>query len=91
MDYAEFAGPNGQLAEEIGTAGSYSPGTRTSIYYDELPPGFYRMVVNLAQNNGATTAYHDVTNFEILPRPGHGPKPCPPGKIPSAKAASGLR
>lgn len=91
MDYAEFAGPNGILAEEIGTAGSYSPGTRTSIYYSELPPGFYRMVVNLAQNNGATTAYHDVTNFEILPRPGHGPKPCPPGKIPSAGAAAGLR
>lgn len=90
-DYPEFAGPNGILAEQAGTAGSYSPGTRTSIYYHELPPGFYRMVVNLAQNNGATTPYHDVTNFEILPRPGHGPKPCPEGKVPSAEAASGLR
>ena len=25
-------------------------------------------------NNGATTPYHAVTNFQILPRPGHGPE-----------------
>jgi hypothetical protein len=36
------------------------------------------------------TQFHDVTNFQILPRPGHGPKPCPPGKVPSAKAAARL-
>lgn len=91
MDYAEFAGPNGVLAEAIGTAGSYSPGTRAEIYYHELPPGFYRMIVALAQNNGATTQFHAVTNFQILPKPGHGPKPCAKGKVPSAKAAAQLR
>ncbi|MEZ5077865.1 MAG: hypothetical protein R2725_10510 [Solirubrobacterales bacterium] len=91
MDYPKFAGPNGRLAEQIGTAGSYSPGTRTSIYYHELPAGFYRMVVNLAHNNGATTGAHDVTNFEILPKPGHAPKPCEEGKVPSTDAAGGLR
>ena len=69
----EYSGPNGVLAERIGASGSYSPATRPEIYYHDLPPGFYRLVVNLAQNNGATTPYHAVTNFQILPRPGHGP------------------
>jgi hypothetical protein len=91
FDYADYAGPNGVLAEEIGSAGSYSPGTRTTIYYHDLPPGFYRMIVALAQNSGTTTQFHAVTNFQILPKPGHGPKPCAQGKVPSAKAAAQLR
>ena len=91
FDYPQYSGPNGVLAEQIGSAGSYSPGTRATIYYHDLPPGFYRMIVNLAQNSGATTTVHAVTNFQILPRPGHGPKPCADGKVPSAKAAARLR
>jgi hypothetical protein len=91
FDYPEHAGPNGVLAERIGSAGSYSPATRPEIYYHALQPGFYRLVVNLAQNSGMTTQFHDVTNFQILPRPGHGPKPCPAGKVPSAKAAARLK
>jgi hypothetical protein len=87
FDFAKYAGPNGVLAERIGSAGSYSPATRPEIYYHELPPGFYRLVVNLAQNDGSTTPFHAVTNFQILPRPGHGPK-CTGGKVPSAKAAA---
>ena len=42
----------------------------------------------LAQNNGAATPYHAVTNFEILPAPGHGPHKCKGGKVSSAKAAA---
>lgn len=87
FDYARYAGPNGVLAEEVGTAGGYSPATRPEIYYHGLPPGFYRLVVNLAQNNGNTTQFHDVTNFQILQKPGHHPKKCEDGKVPSAKAA----
>ena len=90
FDYAKYAGPNGALAERIGSAGSYSPATRPEIYYHDLPPGFYRLIVNLAQNSGMPTQFHDVTNFQILPKPGHGPKPCGPGKVPSAKAAARL-
>ncbi|HEX5983317.1 MAG TPA: hypothetical protein VFY69_03835 [Solirubrobacterales bacterium] len=90
FDYADHAGPNGVLAERIGTAGSYSPATRPEIYYHDLPPGFYRLIVNLAQNNGKTTQFNDATNFQILPRPRHGPKPCDEGKVPSAKAAARL-
>ncbi|HET8861751.1 MAG TPA: hypothetical protein VFM94_00695, partial [Solirubrobacterales bacterium] len=87
FDFARYSGPNGVLAERIGSSGSYSPATRPEIYYHELPAGFYRLVVTLARNNGATTPYHAVTNFQILPRPGHGPK-CSGGKVSSAKAAA---
>jgi hypothetical protein len=88
MDFPEHAGPNGILAEETGTAGSFSPATRPEIYYDALPPGFYRLIVTLAQNNGTTTPYHAVTNFEILQKPGHHYKKCEPGKVSSANAAA---
>jgi hypothetical protein len=90
FDYPRYSGPNGVLGERIGTAGSYSPATRPEIFYRDLPPGFYRLIVNLAQNSGATTQVHAVTNFQILPRPGHGPKPCADGKVPSANAAARL-
>lgn len=90
FDYARYAGPNGVLAERIGSAGSYSPATRPEIFYHGLPPGLYRLIVSLAQNSGMATPFHDVTNFQILPRPGHGPK-CPEGKVPSAKAAGQLK
>lgn len=87
FDFPEFSGPNGVLAERIGSEGSYSPATRPEIYYHDLPPGFYRLVITLAQNDGSTTPFHAVTNFQILPKPGHGPK-CVNGKVPSAKAAA---
>jgi hypothetical protein len=90
FDYPRYSGPNGVLAERIGSTGSYSPATRPEIFYHGLPPGFYRLIVNLAQNSGATTPFHAVTNFQILPSPGHGPKACPAGKVPSAKAAARL-
>jgi hypothetical protein len=90
FDYARYAGPNGVLAERVGSAGSYSPATRPEIFYHGLLPGFYRLIVNLAQNSGMTTPVHAVTNFQILPRPGNGPKPCSKGKVPSAKAAARL-
>jgi len=87
FDFPRYAGPNGVLAARIGASGSYSPATRPEIYYHDLPAGFYRLVVTLARNNGATTPYHAVTNFQILSAPGHGPK-CKGGKVSSAKAAA---
>jgi hypothetical protein len=87
FDFPAYSGPNGVLAERIGATGSYSPATRPEIYYHDLPAGFYRLVITLAQNNGATTPYHAVTNFQILPPPGQGGHPCKGGKVTSAKAA----
>ncbi|MFL5901534.1 MAG: hypothetical protein ACJ75S_10105 [Solirubrobacterales bacterium] len=86
-DSREFAGPNGVLAEQIRSAGSYSPATRPEIYYHDLKPGFYRLVINLAQNDGSTTPFHAVTNFQILSASGYGPN-CKGGKVPSVKAAA---
>ncbi|MEX2108957.1 MAG: hypothetical protein WD827_08750 [Solirubrobacterales bacterium] len=86
-DFPRYAGPNGVLAKRIGSTGSYSPATRPEIYYHELPAGFYRLVITLAHNSGETTAYHAVTNFQILPPPGHEPPACTGGKVSSAKAA----
>lgn len=88
FDFPRYSGPNGVLAVRVGSNGSFSPATRPEIYYHELPAGFYRLVVTLAQNNGAPTPYHAVTNFQILTPPGHKTKPCPKGKVTSAKAAA---
>jgi hypothetical protein len=90
FDYPQYSGPNGELAERIGSAGSYSPATRPEIYYHDLKPGFYRLIVNLAENSGAPTPFHAVTNFQILPSPGHGAHKCSGNKVPSAKAAARL-
>ncbi len=87
FDFPHYAGPNGVLAARVGSSGSYSPATRPEIYYQDLRAGFYRLVIALAQNNGAATPYHSVTNFQILPPPGNGPHTCRGGKVSSAQAA----
>jgi len=87
FDYPQYSGPNGVLAQRIGSTGSYSPSTRPEIYYHGLKPGFYRLVITLAQNDGSTTPFHAVTNFQILAPPGQGTH-CGGGKVPSAKAAA---
>lgn len=93
FDYPNWSGPNGVLAEQTRTAGLYSPATQPEIYYENLPPGFYRLVINLAQNNGATTDGHAVTNFEILPNPRVKTPPTQDckGKVSSAEAAKAIR
>lgn len=90
MDFPKFAGPNGILAEELETAGKFSPATRPEIFYHDLPPGFFRLTVTLTHNNLSTTPYHAVTNFQILQKPGHHEKKCPAGYVSSAKAAEKL-
>jgi len=82
-DYPKWAGPNGELALKIGTAGLYSPATKPEIYYHRLPTGLYRLSIILAQNDGLATPYHAISFFEILPNP-HLPPPPPPdckGKV----------
>ncbi len=90
VDYPQYSGPNGVLAERIGSAGSYSPANRPVIFYHELPPGFYRLIVALAQNNGAMTPFHAVANFQVLPDPGQKQKPCRHGEVPSLGAAANV-
>jgi hypothetical protein len=88
FDDPKYAGPNGVLGERIGSTGSYSPATRPEIFYSGLRPGFYRLVVTLANNNGTTTPYHDVTSFQILEKPNHEIADCVGGKVSSAEAAA---
>jgi len=92
FDFPRYAGPNGVLAERIGVAGLYSPATKPEIYYSDLPPGFYRLVINLAQNDGATTPFNAVTNFEVLPGDEDKERAeCPGDKVSSAEAAEAAR
>jgi len=88
FDDPRYAGPNGVLGARIGSTGSYSPATRPEIFYANLRPGFYRLVVALASNDGLTTPYHDVTNFQILEKPNHEIADCVGGKVSSAEAAA---
>ncbi|MFI5028262.1 MAG: hypothetical protein ACHQCF_04675 [Solirubrobacterales bacterium] len=88
FDYPKYAGSNGVLGARIGASGSYSPATRPEIFYTELRPGFYRLIATLAANDGSPTAYHAVTNFQILERPNHPLPACTGGKVSSAKAAT---
>jgi hypothetical protein len=89
FDYPHYAGPNGILGARIGASGSYSPATRPEIFYDNLRPGFYRLVATLADNYGSPSAVHDVTSFRILEKPNHEIANCTGGKVSSAKAATG--
>jgi hypothetical protein len=98
FDHPKHSGPNGVLAEQIGTAGLYSPATLPEIYYERLPPGFYRLTITLARNDGTSTPFHAVTNFEVLfdPRRLEADQPPPPapdcaGKVAAAEAASRIR
>jgi hypothetical protein len=98
LDFPKHSGPNGVLAERIGTAGLYSPATLPEIYYERLPPGFYRLIITLARNDGTSTPFHAVTNFEILfdPRRLESGAPLPPepdceGKTAAAEAATQIR
>jgi hypothetical protein len=98
FDYPKHSGPNGVLAARIGSAGHYSPATKPEIFYERLPPGFYRLIITLARNNGTSTPFHAVTNFEVLFDPrrleaGGTPPPEPDceGKISSAEAAEAIR
>lgn len=88
FDFPRYSGPNGILAERIGSTGSYSPATRPEIFYRDLPTGFYRLVIALARNDGSPTPQNTVTNFEILPAPGKPGPVCRGGKVSSAKAAA---
>lgn len=91
FDFPEYSGINGLLAEKIGSVGSYSPATEPHILYAGLPPGFYRLVVTLARNDGTSTPAHDVTIFQILTDSGREHEVrCKGRKVPTREAATRL-
>lgn len=91
FDFPEYSGANGILAERVGSVGSYSPATEPQILYTNLPRGFYRLVITLARNDGASTPAHTVTTFEILPESKQGKEArCKPGQVAAQDAAARL-
>lgn len=99
FDWPKYSGPNGLLALRTGSGGLYSPATEPEIFYERLPPGFYRLVINLALNDGSPTSYNAVTNFEVLKDlagddTAHGVSvldECEDGKVSSAEAVQERR
>ena len=100
FDYPKYSGPNGLLALLVESAGLYSPSTEPEIFYQRLPPGFYRLTINLSLNDGSPTPYNAVTNFEILADvPGDDTAAgvsvleddCPEGKVAAADAVQQRR
>jgi hypothetical protein len=65
FDFPRFSGPNGILAARLQGQGQFSPATEPQIYYRNLPEGFFRLIITLAQNDGSPTPYHTVTHFRI--------------------------
>ena len=63
FDFPKFAGPNALLATSIGSSGSLA--TLPQIYYHDLPSGYFRLIIALAENDGSATPYHSVTHFRI--------------------------
>jgi hypothetical protein len=65
FDFARFSGPNGILARQLHSEGQFSPATQPQIFYRNIPEGFYRLIITLAENDGSPTPYHAVTHFRI--------------------------
>jgi hypothetical protein len=64
-DTAEYSGANGELAEQLGVDGQYSPSTEPSIRYTGIPKGEHTLVVYLANNDHSDTGVSASTTFEV--------------------------
>ena len=95
FDYPPTPVPTACWRSGSAPPGLYSPATKPTIFYQRLPAGFYRLVITLAQNNGASTPFHAVTNFEIVPdaaQPRHAASDAEcEGKVSSAEAAKAIQ
>lgn len=64
-DHPEYSGPNGELAEELGVDGQYSPSTEPTITYAGIPKGEHTLEVYLANNDHSDTGVEASTTFEV--------------------------
>lgn len=64
-DNSKYSGANGELAEQLGTDGQYSPSTEPTITYRGLPPGEHTLEVVLANNDHSPTGASDSVSFRI--------------------------
>jgi hypothetical protein len=64
-DYPKYSGPNGELAEQLGVEGMYSPSTEPAITYSNLPAGEHTLEVYLANNDHSDTGVEAETTFTV--------------------------
>jgi hypothetical protein len=64
-DYPKYSGPNGELAEQLGVDGQYSPSTEPTITYTGLPKGEHTLEVYLANNDHTDEGTVEATTFTV--------------------------
>jgi hypothetical protein len=64
-DSSKYSGPNGKLAEQLGTDGQYSPSTQPTITYRGLPRGEHTLKVELVNNDHSSTGISDSVTFAV--------------------------
>ena len=64
-DFPKYSGANGELAEQLGVEGKYSPAITPEITYENLPPGEHELEVYLANNNHTDTGIEAETEFTV--------------------------
>ena len=64
-DSAKYSGANGELAEQLGVDGMYSPSTEPTITYTGLPAGEHTLTVYLVNNDHSETGVEETITFEV--------------------------
>jgi hypothetical protein len=65
FDTAQYSGANGELAEQLGTDGKYSPSTAPEITYEAIPAGKHTLEVDLANNDHSDTGAKAKVSFTV--------------------------
>ncbi len=64
-DNAKYSGANGELAEQLGVDGMYSPSTEPTITYTGLPAGEHTLTVYLANNDHSESGVEETVTFTV--------------------------
>jgi len=69
FDSARYSGPNGKLAEQLGTDGKYSPAVTPEISYKGIPAGKHVLRVHLANNDHSDEGARAKVSFTVADGP----------------------
>jgi hypothetical protein len=65
FDSAKYSGANGELAEQLGTDGKYSPSVTPEITYENIPAGEHTLEVDLANNDHSDSGTTATVTFTV--------------------------
>ena len=65
FDNAKYSGANGELAEQLGVDGQYSPSVEPTITYTGLPAGEHTLTVYLANNDHSESGVEETITFTV--------------------------